>query len=264
MSNTSVTPTLTISPAAIFTGMRLVIALLIVMHAVVQIAEFGFGRDHMMGLMPLFDMDREHNLPAWYSGSVLLLTALSLGAVAAGTYQSRMPFAGHWLMLALLFLYLSFDELTAVHEGWAVALNRSFGELRDRSVLFGALRHLWVLPALLFVALVGLASLRFLAHLPRQTRRLFILSGALFVIAAVGFEMLGAAFTAAIGRRSGGFEILVAAEEGLEMFSIALFLNTVLLHISQTFSAILVAAPHEFRDTRGAVVHQAAARSAVT
>jgi hypothetical protein len=43
------------------------------------------------------------------------------------------------------------------------------------------------------------AYLRFLAHLPRSTRRLFLFAGAVFVLGALGIEMLSAQVSSSSG-----------------------------------------------------------------
>jgi hypothetical protein len=56
----------------------------------------------------------------------------------------------------------------------------------------GAISFFWVVPGAIFVFIVLLAYLRFLADLPQSTRRLFLFAGALFVLGALGIEMLSA------------------------------------------------------------------------
>jgi hypothetical protein len=204
------------------------IALLIAMHAAVHVAWFRFGRDHLMGLTPLFDLNRENNVPTWYSGTVFLVTAAALAVVAVAKRQTGDHYRRHWTILALMFAYLSFDELTRIHENWGNLLNEPLAAWRDRAFLGGMFRNLWVVPAGLVAALVGLSYLRFLLHLPRRTRVLFVASGVTFVAAAVGMEMVGASYSAAGGRYAPGFMVLVAIEEGLEMVSMSVFLFAVL------------------------------------
>ena len=216
------------------------IGFLVLMHAAVQIAWFGFGRDHVLGLTPLFDLNRENNIPAWYSGTVFLITAAALASIAVSKRQAGDRFRRHWAVLAIIFVYLSFDELTRVHENWGNALNAPLAAWRDRAVLGGMLRNLWVLPAGLVATIVGLSYLRFLLHLPFPTRALFVMSGVTFVAAAVGMEMVGAAYSAAGGRYEPAFMVFVTIEEGLEMGSIALFLYSVLRYAADNVGVVHV------------------------
>ena len=58
---------LTISPRAVARVLTVAILLLMAMHMFVQVAYFGFGHDNLLGLTALFDMNRETNVPTWYS-----------------------------------------------------------------------------------------------------------------------------------------------------------------------------------------------------
>jgi hypothetical protein len=229
---------ITIRAAFVARLLAIAIACLVAAHIAVHVAHFGFGRDHLMGLTPLFDMNREGNAPAWYSGTVFLATAAALAAVAAAKRRQADQFQRHWAVLALAFLYLSFDELTQVHEKWGDVLNGPLASWRRREVLGGVLRNLWVLPAGVMAAVVGLSYLRFLAHLPVVTRTLFVASGVTFVGAAVGMEMLGASYSAAGGRYHPGFMVFVTIEEGLEMGSIAVFLYAVLTYAARNIGGV--------------------------
>ena len=225
--------TITISARFVARLLAAVMLFLLVMHIAVHVADFGFGHDHLMGLTALFDMNRENNVPTWYSGTVMLGAAGALAAVASAKVKTRDPFRRHWVLLTLLFFYLSFDELTRIHENWGNALNAPLAGWRDRHVLGGALRNLWVLPAALVAAVVGGFFLPFLRHLPAQTRTLFAASGAAFVGAAVGMEMVGASISAAGLRESPQFMVLATIEETLEMGSIAVFFYAVLQYAAR-------------------------------
>lgn len=219
---------MTISARFVARLLAAAILLLLVMHTAVHVANFGFGHDHLMGFTELFDMNRENNVPTWYSGTVMLSTAAALGVIAFAKAQAHDPFRRHWVALALMFVYLSLDEITSIHENWGDVLNVTLAPWRNREVLGGALRNLWVLPAMLVAGIVGLFFLRFLLHLPARTRALFFVSGVTFVLAAVGMEMVGATFSAAGLRQSPQFMVVATIEETLEMSSIAVFLYAVL------------------------------------
>jgi hypothetical protein len=229
---------LTISPAIVGRVQAAAILSLTVMHVLIQVAHFGFGRDHLLGLTPLFDLNQENNIPTWYSGIVLFTTASALGVVAAAKHQARARFARHWTSLAFIFLYMSVDELTRIHEKWGRLLEKPLGNLRDPQVMGGALRNLWVIPAFLVAAAIGLAYVRFLFHLPARTRNLFAATGIAFVIATVGMEMAGASISAGGGRFTPGFMVVATAEEVTEMASIAVFLCAVLDYASTTVGAV--------------------------
>ena len=110
------------------------------------------------------------------------------------------------------------------------------------------MRNLWVIPAFLLAAVVGLAYIRFLLYLPSRTRSLFVASGTAFVLATVGMEMVGASLSAAGGRFTPRFMVLVTIEEVTEMASIALFLCAVLDYAASAVGTVLIRIPAMSRD----------------
>ena len=102
----------------------------------------------------------------------------------------------------------------------------------------GFIYYAWVVPGAIFVLIVALAYLRFFASLPRKTRRQFLVAGALFVLGALGMEMLSAQLISSYG----GVEslnsmpdiirisaaVVTAGEEFLEMLSIVVFIYALL------------------------------------
>jgi hypothetical protein len=86
---------------------------------------------------------------------------------------------------------LSLDEVASIHE----AIGQQSEHLLHSATGFtpsGAISFFWVVPGAAFTLIVVLAYLRFLAQLPQTTRRLFLFAGALFVLGALGIEMLSA------------------------------------------------------------------------
>ena len=221
------------------------VCILLVLHVAVMVAKFGFGHDHLMGMTRVFDMNEESNIPTWYSAVALLLCSASLALVATVKRRMRDRFAVHWGTLALILAYMSLDEVARLHERWGEWLEAPFGWARRVEVAGGIFRNLWVVPAAIAVAIVGLAYLRFLWSLPVRTRVQFILAGALFVGASVGMEMVGAHYSSIGSRQWAGFAVLVTIEETLEMCSIVFFLHAVLEYIAESLGPVrlLVGAP---------------------
>jgi hypothetical protein len=104
----------------------------------------------------------------------------------------------HWGVLSIIFLYLSLDEVATIHEALGAALERLLRHTTGFEA-DGAISYFWVVPGIAFVLVVALAYVRFLLHLPRTTRRLFLFAGAVFVLGALGVEMLTAEVMSASG-----------------------------------------------------------------
>ena len=175
----------------------------------------------------LFSLDAEGNIPTWFSSAMLLAASALLGVIAHFRRRHGQPFANHWAVLALVFLYISMDETARIHEMLGTPVNAVW----DTN---GFLHFGWIIPGILFVVLFAAAYVPFLFHLPRRTRRGFLIAGTVFVVGAIGFESLCGYFYS----RSGSYldvPFLLAAnvEEVLEMVGIVILLHALLLFIQQ-------------------------------
>lgn len=189
------------------------------------------ARDVFTGLPDfLFDsqffwLDGEANLPTWYSSSLLLLAAALLFVqyrLAKGSGDSR---PGGWLLLAIGFLWLSFDETAGFHDALNTAL--VYAIHTD-----GLLARPWILVGIPAVAIVGIVLLRFLVGLPARTRWLFMLSGTLYLAAVFALEAVGGV-TSGLGRDTVWYKGTFIAEEALELAALTVFVFSVLEHMAR-------------------------------
>jgi hypothetical protein len=167
-----------------------------------------------------FDLSEEGNVPTFFS-SVLLLTAAIMCLLI---YKARHSLAGSnymtncWLVLAIVFAFLSVDEAARIHEQFSKEIKVG----RDEAV--GYLHHSWIIPYALFACASGLYFLNFIRRLPLRTSILFVLAGIAYVAAAVGFEPFEGHFRIVYGKNSVYDKLLCNIEESLEMGSIILFI----------------------------------------
>lgn len=173
-------------------------------------------------LMRFFHLGYEANLPSYWSALVLLAAGALLGLIHLHVRRSTIPsFSRHWAVLALGFVYLSFDEATQIHEGliaefWSAALGTGTG----------ITHYVWYLPAIPILIVILLAYLRFLYHLPLRTRLLFIASAVLFVGGAIGMEMVESWL--AYHEQDHWFAVSQLGEESLELAGSSLFVYALL------------------------------------
>jgi tetratricopeptide (TPR) repeat protein len=85
------------------------VAALLAVEAVLVVLHFAFPS------VGLVDLDREHNLPSWFSGLQLAAIGVACGAAFHGEGPGR-RLRGVWALLAAGFFYLSFDEISVLHE----------------------------------------------------------------------------------------------------------------------------------------------------
>jgi hypothetical protein len=165
-----------------------------------------------------FYYDLEGNIPTWFSTILLFLCAERAWWVASAARASGDRWHRHWRGLSVIFAYLSLDELAQLHEQVVVPLRESLS-------LGGALRFAWVVVAVPLVVVFAIIYLRFLMAQPLWTRVAFIVSGVVYVGAAVGMEMIGALLVNAFGFQSLLYAAASGVEEGAEMLGAVLFLG---------------------------------------
>ncbi|MGW4464856.1 hypothetical protein [Micromonospora sp. NPDC004704] len=209
--------------------LRLLLVIVAVLHALsltVNVLHRGpeptFA--HFDWVYAFLDVDQEHNLPTWFSSSLLLLSALVLAeiGITAGRVGDR--FARHWKLLALVFVFLALDEATQIHEAANV--------LRDAFDLTGVLYLSWILVAAPLVVLFALTYLRFLGHLPGPVRLLVLGGGALYVGGAIGMEVVGSLlWDNGPGYDSMAYAYSTAVEELLEMLGTVSFMYGVATYL---------------------------------
>jgi hypothetical protein len=182
----------------------------------------------------VLSVGREQSIPTWYASVTLLICAVLLALIAWFKQQQQDQFTRHWGILALLFLFFSIDEVATIHEMTTIPIREAFNTT-------GLLYFAWVIPGAALAILVALTYYKFLQHLSRPMRLLFIASGAVYVGGAVGVESISAAFFEAY--RAGSisnlaFERLTDIEEMLEMAGVLLFIYTLLLYMKNVFNRI--------------------------
>jgi hypothetical protein len=183
------------------------------------------SKEHKLAkLMNRFDLAFEPSVPNWYSSCSLLACAILLAVIARAKARSSDRWFWHWLVLAALFVCLSIDEGVRFHEMMHTVI-------ASRVETHGLLYFPWVIPALIFAAVVGLYYLPFLIRLDRHTAVLFAVAGATYVMGAVGMDMIGGIIVEAYGMESIHHSFAQTVEELLEMVGVLVFLYALMDHI---------------------------------
>jgi hypothetical protein len=143
------------------------------------------------------------------------------GGVAA---QRRERFRWHWLALAVIFALLSLDEQVSIHE-------RAMWPMRKWLDPSGIFFFGWVIPAMAGLVVLGVAYFKFLLHLPRMQRAMFMLSATVYLGGALGMEMIGGAHASRWGAEGPTNALLTSIEEMLEIAGLILFVYALLDHL---------------------------------
>ncbi|MFK7603016.1 hypothetical protein ACI3L1_12480 [Deinococcus sp. SM5_A1] len=205
----------------------LVLAGFLSMVASLYLPDF-FGRDLFIGL---FDLNGESNIPATFSALILLLATLILGVIAWARRQAGATDAVSWKALTFIFGFLALDEAAMLHE-------RTADVTRSMVRTDGILHYAWVIPYGVLVVVVGLAFVRFLQHLPARIRNRIILAGFIYVMGALGLELLEGLVVSQEGTQNLHNQLLTVVEEGMEMLGVTLFISALLSYLRTEMPAL--------------------------
>ena len=216
-----------------------------------RFALYMWGDVEFLQPLRLFNVGDERSIPTWFESLQFLLCSILLAVVAVAKKQRNDRYSLHWSVLSIILLLLSLDEVASIHEAIGQQSERLLHSITGLTP-GGAIKFFWVVPGAIFVIIVLLAYLRFLADLPQSTRRFFLFAGALFVLGALGIEMLTAQVVSSSGAISdwivssfGGIVdrgtasaiptilkgLQTSVEEMLEMLGLAAFVYALLAYM---------------------------------
>lgn len=182
-------------------------------------ARFVLGHESVKGLVPLFNVNGEQNIPTYFSVLLMLFAALLLAIIAVLNRKQRAPHVSKWATLSFGFLFLAYDEAFQVHE----QLNSPVASLLGEGSL-GVFYFAWVIPGIVGVLAVGLFFLKFLLHLSAKTRLAFLLAAALYLGGAIGVELIGGRYAELHGLKNLTYSMITTVEESLEMAGLIVFI----------------------------------------
>jgi len=215
-----------VSPRKVVRRLILAMVCLIIANVVTQIARFSLDSDAVTKFARVFDLSEEVNIPTWYQSTTLLICAMLLAIIVSVHKAEGGRYAFHWLVLALTFLYLSTDEVAALHD-------RLTDPLRSAFDLGGGFYFAWVIPAGVLVAVFAMAYLKFFLHLLPATRRVVLLAAMLYVGGALGMEVVSGFYADSFGTANLGYELLTTVEETFEMSGVIAFMYALLIDLEQ-------------------------------
>lgn len=183
------------------------------MSGAVQLAEHEFGKPRLLGTVWLFDMNLEGNVPAWFSGTLLLAGAASMGAVCANARGCGDADARAWGGLAILLGAASLDEVAGIHE----AIGAVLGGPDDPFV--------FLLPGTLLLLVVVILVAGFVRRLPTRTGNLLKLGAGVWAFGSVILELVQAASHDVDGLAGA---LLGTAQDTFELAGVIIVLHAVL------------------------------------
>jgi len=220
-----------ITPKRLSLAFGLMVVALLIAHVVTQTIRFATGDDFLLGLVPLFSVGSDGNLPTFYSAFAILFCAFLLTLIARASQSDRYLNIGYWYGMAVVFVYLSVDEMLMLHE-------RAIEPLRAMFDASGLFYYAWVLPYGIGVLVFAAIYTRFLFRLRRRTRFLFLAAGTIYVLGAIGVEMISGLYFESHGGSNPTYVALQTVEETMEMSGIVIFIFALADYLDHQFDGL--------------------------
>jgi cellulose synthase/poly-beta-1,6-N-acetylglucosamine synthase-like glycosyltransferase len=213
-----------------------------------QFSKFMLGHAFLKGLVPLFYVDVEQNIPTYFSVFLILFAALLLAVIAILNGKERIPHVSKWVILSFGFLFMAFDEAFQFHERLNILVGRLLGD-----GTLGVFYFPWIIPGIALVFVLGLFFLRFLLDLPTTTRFRFLMAATFYIGGAIGVELIGSRHAELRGYENWTYSMIATIEESLEMAGLIVFIGALLNYCAHNykkvrfrFGAQQVAAPDRY------------------
>ncbi len=220
---------LSISKKSIVKSLSIIVVVLILLSISGQLYKYLINDGKNRYIFDFLNLDKEYNIPTLYVMLSLYFCGILLMIISFGVRLKKEKFFLHWGFLSLTFLYLGTDEILVLHE-------QIISPLRSVLKTTGFLYMTWVIPALILLLLFVIAYIKFLKALPVKTRNWFIVSGIVFVLGAVGLEVIGSNYLYNYGQDSLSYSFITTVEETFELIGILMFINAILDYLSTYYS----------------------------
>jgi hypothetical protein len=206
----------------------LVAVVLVALSLAGQVYRYTVGHDRY--LVRLFDMDMEWNLPTVFNVFLLLLTGFLLSCIAWLEKNGGSRFKRRWWGLAGLVYLASLDELVSFHEQLS-------GPIRVLTGADGLFHYAWVIPAFILLAVLFVIYLPLFISFSSPFKIRFAAAAAVYLLGAVGLEMLGGKYLDGHETASLGYALVTNVEESLEWAGLLLAIDSLLLYLVKHFGA---------------------------
>lgn len=201
-------------------------AMLYVISVIGQLFRFFTPYEEMLHFaIHEFHLDDERNLPTYFSMSLMITSAILMVIIGIYNWVNKKGDVWHWLLLALIFCFMSVDEYKEYHEQLGVMIN-------NYHQMHGFLAFAWYIPVIPALVVLFFAYLRFLKSLPKKIMNNIILGGVMFVGGAIGFKSVGSELINETTVTFFQFVMLANVEETVELLGLMIFIRALLSYIA--------------------------------
>lgn len=224
---------ISLSPSAITRVLGAMAGLLVLASIGGQLSKFVLDHGSLKGLVPLFNLNDEYNIPTYFSVLLMLFISLLLSIITVLSRKQRVPHVSKWAILSFGFLCMAYDEAFRVHEKLVFPVRAILSD-GDLGIFYFA----WVVPGIALVLVLFLFFWNFLLYLDAATRFRFLLSATLYLGGAVGIELIGGRHAELHGEDNLMYNMIVTVEETLEMAGLVTFIWTLLTYYAEKYSEV--------------------------
>lgn len=214
------------------------LGILLVLHILGQYLWHINGWTYSSFYIDRFNMNEEISIPTWFATVLLLVSSGLLWIVGTIKTLAKDVFAKYWKVLAVIFLVMSIDEGSSIHEILSVLVGTPLG------IQTGMFYYAWVIPVLFLLVILGFWFFKFWQNLSLSIRWLVFWAGLVYVSGAIGVEMLGSYYVTELGGYDFNYFLLVAVEEGMEKLGIIIFIYALIKYLARLKSKTWIS----FRD----------------
>jgi hypothetical protein len=219
-----------LTPKQIVTFFGFIATCLVVAHLLTFIPKYTLGDNKVTKIFFLFNLESEGNIPTFFSALLILSCSLQLFMISA-LQDADSKNRSLWLGLALVFLFLSFDEAVMFHEH----LTRPVRAMLHTSGLFFLA---WVIPYAILLGLMTVCYTPFLFRLPKHPRNLMIISAILYISGALVMEMISGWYWDKSGERNLAYYLVATCEEVLEIVGMITFQYALFMYMREAWAHV--------------------------
>lgn len=198
-----------------------------------QLFKYLGNSENGRGLIPMMDVDRESSVPSIFSVQLLFIAALLFMLISMLKHLSQDKFRWHWTGLAAGFTFMTFDEGASIHELLTMPIRNIAGEGLPSFLTFA-----WVIPIGILVIFLAFVYIKFILALPKETRRMIIISAMLYLGGALGVEMIGGSYAHSQTIHNLPYNIMVTIEEMLEMAGTIFLILTLANYLKYYYGSV--------------------------
>ena len=209
------------------------VAFFLVLTSIAGQLMFYMTGNKLYGLVLLFGVDAEYNIPTFFSMLLLLFAALLLSVITILERKRTASHVLHWAILSFGFLLMAIDEVVAIHERLVNPIRRLLGGGH-----LGIFNFAWVMPGIALVLVLALFFLQFWLRLPAKTRLTFLMAAAIYILGCIGFELIGGHYAELHGLKNLTYVMLTTVEESLEMAGVIVFIWGLLVYLADNHKEV--------------------------